>query len=84
MWIGATEFSLFGKTTLMNLANLAESKGAETLYLVMDRDHAQLKDYKRMFKVIDAERVASADVKELIKSDLVAKLLDVVFYGIDL
>lgn len=45
IWLGATEFSLFGKTTLMNLANLAESKGAETLYLVMDRDHFQLKDY---------------------------------------
>lgn len=28
VWLGTTEVSLFGKTTLMNLANLAESKGA--------------------------------------------------------
>lgn len=28
VWLGKTEVSLFGKTTFMNLATLAESKGA--------------------------------------------------------
>lgn len=50
----------------------------------MDRDHSQLKQYLRLFKVIDAERVTSAEVQDLIKKDLKAKVLDVAFYKIDL
>jgi hypothetical protein len=40
--------------------------------------------YARMFKVIDAELVRSANAQELIKKDLLAKALDVVFYKIAL
>lgn len=41
----------------MNLANLADQKGAKEMFLLLNKDHAQLSQYKRMFKVIDAERV---------------------------
>jgi hypothetical protein len=37
-----------------------------------------------MFKVIDAERVRSLSVQELIKKDLIAKVLDLAFYKLDL
>lgn len=84
MWIGSTDISIFGKTTLMNLANLAEDKGASDLLLIIDKDHTQMSQYKRMFKVIDAERVTAASMKDLIKSDLIAEVLDVTLYNITL
>lgn len=84
VWLGSTEISLFGKTTLMNLANLAEAKGAKELYLILDNDHVEIKQFLRMFKVIDAERVRSAQVQTLIRKELKAKMLDVAFYKIDL
>lgn len=43
VWLGQTETNLFGKTTLMNLANLAEDKGAQEMYLILDRDHQEMK-----------------------------------------
>jgi hypothetical protein len=82
--IGTTDSSMFGKTTLMNLANFAEKKGAQDMYLILDKEHVQLKQYKRMFKVIDAERVTSADLQGLIRKDAVAKELDLAFYKINL
>lgn len=36
VWIGSTDISIFGKTTLMNLADLAEQKGAKEMYLLLD------------------------------------------------
>jgi len=84
VWIGSTDISIFGKTTLMNLANLAESKGASEMYLILDKQHEQMSLYKRMFKVIDAERVTTASVADLIRKDLLAKVLDVAFYKINL
>lgn len=68
----------------MNLANFAEKKGAQDMYLILDKEHVQLKQFKRMFKVIDAERVSSASVQDLIRKDLVAKDLDIAFYKINL
>ncbi len=53
---------MFGKTTIMNLANLAEAKGAQMMYLVLDRKHEQKAQFERMFKMIDADRVATAGV----------------------
>jgi hypothetical protein len=41
--IGTTDSSMFGKSTLMNLANFAEKKGAKDMYLILDREHVQLK-----------------------------------------
>jgi len=68
----------------MNLANLAEAKGANEMYLILNRDHCQKSQFNRMFKMIDAERVNSASVQDLIKKDLLAKVLDVAFYKISL
>jgi len=84
VWIGSTEVSLFGKTTLMNLENLAEAKGAQELYLLLDNDHIEIKQFLRMFKVIDAERVRSNQVQTLIRRELKPKMLDVAFYKMDL
>lgn len=84
MWLGSTEVSLFGKTTLMTLENLAEAKGAQELYLILENDHVEIKQFLRMFKVIDAERVRSSQVQMLIRKELKVKMLDVAFYKIDL
>lgn len=84
VWIGSTDISIFGKTTLMNLANLAEDKGASNLLLIIDKDHTQMHHYKRMFKVIDAERVPATSMQDLIKSDLTPETLDVALYKIAL
>lgn len=40
--------------------------------------------YDRMFKVIDAVLIRSADAQDFIKKDLIAKALDVVFYRMEL
>lgn len=84
VWIGSTDISIFGKTTLMNLANLAEDKGASSLFLIIDKEHTQMHQYKRMFKVIDAERVTAESMQDLVRSDLTAEVLDVALYKIDL
>jgi hypothetical protein len=64
----------------MNLANFAEEKGAEELYLILNKTHSQKSMFDRMFKVIDAQLVRSVNAQDLIKKDLIAKALDVVFY----
>lgn len=82
VWLGCTEVSLFGKTPVMNLANLAEAKGAKELYLIIDKYHGELKQFLRMFKVIDATKVSSTQVKPLIHEGI--KDLEVSFYKMDL
>lgn len=80
VWIGNTDITIFTKSTFMNLANFAEEKGAEDLYIILNKTHVQKSMFDRMFKVIDAQLVRSANAQDLIKKDLIAKALDVVFY----
>lgn len=68
----------------MNLSNLAESKGASSVTLILDRAHEQRSQYERMFKVLDAERMRSASVQKLIRKDLISKYLDIVFFRVEL
>lgn len=68
----------------MNLANLAEDKLASNLFLIIDKEHTQMHHYKRMFKVIDAERVSPSSMQDLIKSDLTPETLGVALYKIAL
>jgi hypothetical protein len=84
VWIGNSEFSYFGKHTFLNLANFAEEKGAESIFFIVSGKNEQRREYERMFKVIDAERVRSLSVQDLIKKDLIAKVLDLAFYKLDL
>lgn len=66
----------------MTLANLAEKEGANDMYLVLERLHPQKANFRKLFRVIDAERVNTANTQDLIKKDLLARALDVEFYKI--
>lgn len=68
----------------MNLTNLAEGKGANRVIFLLDSTHAQKQLYHRVFKVVDAERMPSHEVQQVIRRDLIAKALDLVFYQIEL
>ena len=66
----------------MILADLAEKEGAKDLYLILERLHTQKENFRKLFRVIDAERVSTAKAQDLIKKDLLARALDVEFYKI--
>lgn len=66
----------------MTLANLAEKEGANDMYLVLERLHPQKENFRKLFRVIDAERVNTANTQDLIKKDLLARALNVEFYKI--
>jgi hypothetical protein len=86
VWISETSLSLFDKHTFMNLAEFAEQKSATQIVFLLSASHPQLNDFRRTFKVLDAERVPSAQVQSIIRSDLVAKevMLETKFYQMDL
>lgn len=84
VWLGSTSISVFDKSTFMNLTNLAEKEGAKEMYLVLERQNPQKQNFRKMFRVIDAERLTAAQTQELIKKDLLARALDVEFYKISL
>jgi hypothetical protein len=44
----------------MNLANLAEEKCATDMYLLLDRENEHKTSFRKMFRVIDADRVPAA------------------------
>lgn len=54
-----TEYSLFDKNTLFNLANVAENKGAKDFYILLDKSHPQKTLFRQMFRVIDADHLSS-------------------------
>ena len=51
----------------MNLANLAEKEGATDMYLILERSNQHKQNFRKMFRVIDAERLTSPQTQELIK-----------------
>lgn len=51
---------------------------------MLDKSHNEFKQFLRMFKVIDAQRVKSASVQNLVRKDLDAKVLETAFYKLDL
>lgn len=73
IWIAATPIAYFSKNTFLNLADLAEKEGAQELYFLLSRDNLHVKKYKRMFEVIDAERVDLPQIQLLIKDNLVSR-----------
>lgn len=60
VWVGTTDIQLFDKNTYMNLANLAEEKCATDMYLLLDRENEHKTSFRKMFRVIDADRVPAA------------------------
>lgn len=67
VWLGATSITVFDKSTFMNLANLAEKEGATDMYLILERSNQHKQNFRKMFRVIDAERLTSPQTQELIK-----------------
>lgn len=53
----------------MNLADFAVAHNALDLYLIIDNANAELAQFTKMFKVIDAVRVSTDDVAALVMPD---------------
>mmetsp|Transcript_11167 Transcript_11167/g.14129 ORF Transcript_11167/g.14129 Transcript_11167/m.14129 type:complete len:138 (-) Transcript_11167:565-978(-) len=66
VWLGDLDFSLFTKSTFMNLSNFAERVGAESITFLIYHQHRQKAQYRSMFGVIDAFRLGTDAVKELV------------------
>jgi len=64
-----TPITKFNKSTLMNLSNYAEKNGASCAIFIQSRNHAQKKEFRKLFKVIDAKRVKLSGMKEMIIPD---------------
>lgn len=68
VWLADTDIALFTKSTFMNLCDFAEKHGALKVLILIDANHAQKKQYKSMFQVIDACKLGSNQVKMLIEN----------------
>ena len=66
VWLGDLDFALFTKSTFMNLSNFAEQQGAQTITFIIYHEHRQKVQFRNMFKVIDAVRLGSEAVQELV------------------
>jgi len=85
IWLGDITINKFTKSTFMNLANFAESKGAKSMVFVLLRDHCQKDDFKRMFKVLDGRRVGKKGMKQMMnEEDLHSYMKKYALYSIDL
>lgn len=69
VWLGDTVFTSFTKHTFMNLCDLAESHGAASVIFVLDREHSQKTDYRRMFQVVDAARLSKDAMALLVRKE---------------
>lgn len=69
MWLADTDLSVFTKDTFMNLTNFAEKHNAKDVVFLLDREHKQKNEYRRMFRVIDAKRLGTDNVTSLLKQD---------------
>lgn len=69
MWLADTDLSVFTKDTFMNLCNFAEKHNAKDVVFLLDREHKQKNEYRRMFRVIDAKRLGTDNVTSLLKQD---------------
>jgi len=66
--LGDTEYTLFDKNTLFNLADVAENKGAKDFYILLDKTHPQKTLFRQMFKVIDAQHLSEkTEIQKLIQ-----------------
>jgi len=54
----------------MNLTDFGEQNGAKQVLFLLDRNHSQEKEYKRMFRVIDAVRLHKDEASDLIRKDV--------------
>lgn len=73
----------------MNLSNFAEKEmGAKTVIFLVYNQHRQKAQYRSMFKVIDAKRLGSSSIMELIgatdKAAAKAVAANTLFYSLDL
>lgn len=69
VWLGDTDIKAFTKHTFFNLCDFAENHGALHVIFLVDRQHKQKVEYKRMFKVIDAVRLSEEAVNTLVKRE---------------
>lgn len=88
VWIGDTDFALFTKSAFMNLSDFAEAMGATRLIFAIYHQHRQKAQFRSMFKVVDAVRIRTEALGELLgAADLEATktvLASVLFYELAL
>ena len=54
--IGMTDIVFFTKSTLLNLCDFAEKRGAQELIFILDRKNEQAIKYKNTLRMVDAEK----------------------------
>jgi len=69
VWLGDMTIDKLTKSSFLNLANFAEERFASKMILILNRDHFQKNEFKRLFKVLDAKRVGKKGMKELYNED---------------
>lgn len=69
VWLADTDLAAFTKHTFMNLCDFAEDNMATDVIFLIDRNHAQRHEYKRMFRVIDAIQLDAEEASVLIRKD---------------
>lgn len=89
VWLGDTDLSLFTKSTFMNLSNFAESAGARSVIFLVFHAHRQKNQYKSLFRVIDARRLRTEALRDLIgggieRSAVKCILATILFYELAL
>ena len=66
VWLGDLDFALFTKSSFMNLSNFAEDAGATTITFLVYHEHRHKAQYRRMFSVIDAARLGTEAIRQLV------------------
>jgi len=69
VWLGDMTIDKLTKSSFLNLANFAEEKSAQKMILILNREHHQKNEFKRLFKVLDAKRIGKKGMKELYHED---------------
>lgn len=54
----------------MNLCDFAENQCAKSVIFLLDREHIQKNEYKRMFQVVDVVRLNKDSVAHLIRKEI--------------
>jgi len=75
----------FTKSTFLNLVAFAEKKGAKQMVLLLKREHEQKDQFRKLFNVLDAERVDKSGMGELLRNERLSEcIVKYALYAIEL
>jgi len=67
--LGNVTIDRFTKSTFLNLVAYAEKSGAKQMILVLKREHDQKDDFRKLFKVLDAQRLGKSGMTQLLTKE---------------